>query len=96
MCTGKARRKIACADAITRDPAALHNSFEFYRALETTMEQNVERQRSRITLPILAIGGSRGLGEGVGTTMRLAGADVMTLIIENAGHSTQPRKIPKR
>ncbi len=73
-------------DAISRDPAGLHTSFEFYRALETTMEQNTERQRSPITLPVLAIGGALGLGEGVGTTMRLAGTDVTTLIIDNAGH----------
>lgn len=73
-------------EALTRNPAALHTSFEFYRALETTMEQNMERQRSPLTLPVLAIGGARGLGEGVGTTMRLAGPDVTTLVIDNAGH----------
>ncbi|MBT2535430.1 alpha/beta fold hydrolase [Arthrobacter sp. ISL-69] len=73
-------------DAITRDSAGLHTSFEFYRALETTMEQNKERQLSPITIPVLAIGGAKGLGEGVGTTMRLAGTEVTTVIIENAGH----------
>ncbi|MBT2504285.1 alpha/beta fold hydrolase [Curtobacterium sp. ISL-83] len=73
-------------DAITRDPAALHSSFEFYRALETTMAQNVQRQLAPITIPILAIGGALGLGEGVGTTMRLAGTNVTTLLINNAGH----------
>lgn len=73
-------------NAITRDPAGLHTSFEFYRALEITIQQNIERQLSPITIPILAIGGAQGLGEGVGTTMRLAGADVTTLIIDNAGH----------
>lgn len=73
-------------DAITRDPAGLHTSFEFYRALETTMAQNVERQKAPVTIPILAIGGAQGLGEGVGTTMRLAGRDVSTLVIDGAGH----------
>lgn len=73
-------------DAVVRAPAALHTSFEFYRALENTMEQNVERKRARITIPVLAIGGAQGLGEGVATTMRLAGTDVTTLIIDNAGH----------
>lgn len=73
-------------DAITRDTAGLHTSFEFYRALATTMEQNTERQLSPVTIPILAIGGAQGLREGVGTTMRLAGTDVTTLLIDNAGH----------
>jgi pimeloyl-ACP methyl ester carboxylesterase len=73
-------------DAITRDPAALHTSFEFYRALTDTMEQNAERQLSPINLPVLAIGGALGLGVQVGATMRLAGTNVTNLLIEEAGH----------
>ncbi|MET7457061.1 alpha/beta fold hydrolase [Streptomyces sp. NPDC005574] len=73
-------------DAIIRDPAALHTSFEPYRALEETMLQNQLRQHHHLTLPILAIGGARGLGEGVGETMRLAAEDVSTVTIPDAGH----------
>lgn len=72
--------------AITRDPDALHTSFEFYRAIETTMAQNTARQKTPLTLPVLAIGGAQGLGEGVGITMRLAADNVRSAVIEDAGH----------
>jgi pimeloyl-ACP methyl ester carboxylesterase len=72
--------------AITRDPMALHASFEPYRALDLTIEQNEVRQRHRLTLPILAIGGAQGLGGGVATTMGLAAEHVRSAVVQDAGH----------
>jgi pimeloyl-ACP methyl ester carboxylesterase len=46
------------------DPAALRGSFGAYRALDTTIEQNERRKERRLTLPVLAIGGAEGIGEG--------------------------------
>jgi pimeloyl-ACP methyl ester carboxylesterase len=74
-------------EAITRDPEALHRgAFEFYRAIDQTVEQNIRRQQRRLRLPVLAIGGADGLGEAVAATMRLVADDVTPAVLERCGH----------
>jgi pimeloyl-ACP methyl ester carboxylesterase len=73
-------------DALASDPDALRGSFEAYRALDDTIAQNQRRKERRLTLPVLAIGGSEGIGEGAANTMKLAADDVQSLIIPGSGH----------
>ncbi|WP_197699000.1 alpha/beta fold hydrolase [Micromonospora inositola] len=66
---------------------ALRGSFNFYRALDTTLAQNVERQKAGLlTMPILAIGGAASVGEGVGETMNTVAHNVQSLVIPDCGH----------
>jgi pimeloyl-ACP methyl ester carboxylesterase len=71
---------------LAADGEALRGSFEYYRALDTTMAQNERRKVRRLTLPVLAIGGGEGAGELAGETMRLAADDVRSLVIPGCGH----------
>ena len=73
-------------DTLAADPAALHASFAIYRALDTTIAQNQERNTRRLTMPVLGIGGAKSLGEQVAATMKLAAADVQTLVVPGCGH----------
>ncbi|WP_369223335.1 alpha/beta fold hydrolase [Streptomyces sp. R39] len=73
-------------DILAADPEALRSSFEFYRALDTTIEQNQRRRTRRLSLPVLAIGGAENLGASVGATMKLAADDVESLVIPECGH----------
>ena len=73
-------------DTLAADPDHLRGSFEFYRAIPTTIAQNEQRQTRRLTLPVLAIGGAESSGAGVGNTMKLAADDVQTLVIPGCGH----------
>ncbi|MFF7244927.1 alpha/beta fold hydrolase [Embleya sp. NPDC008237] len=73
-------------DILAADPEALRASFEFYRALDTTIEQNQERRTRRLNIPVLAIGGAENAGEAVGATMRLAADDVQSVVIPECGH----------
>ncbi|TQM31443.1 alpha/beta fold hydrolase [Nocardia bhagyanarayanae] len=73
-------------DTLATDPAALRGSFEFYRALDTTIAQNQDRKTRRLTLPVLAIGGAQNLGASVGETMTLAADDVDSLVLPECGH----------
>ncbi|MFD7426152.1 alpha/beta fold hydrolase [Streptomyces sp. NPDC059818] len=73
-------------DALAASPEALRSSFEFYRALDTTTEQNERRRSRRLALPVLTIAGAESSGELVGTTMRLAADDVESLILPDCGH----------
>ena len=60
--------------------------FELYRAFPTTVAQNKQRAASRLTLPVLAIGGALNLGEQVANAMTLAADDVQSLVIPGSGH----------
>ena len=73
-------------DTLAADPDHLRGSFEFYRAIPTTIAQNEKRKEARLTLPVLAIGGAESTGEAVGNTMKLAADDVQALVIPGCAH----------
>ena len=64
----------------------LFGSFAAYRALDTSIAQNERRKTRRLTLPVLAIGGAEGIGEGAANTMKLTGDDVQSMVIPGSGH----------
>jgi pimeloyl-ACP methyl ester carboxylesterase len=71
---------------LARDPEALRGSFEWYRALDTTIAQNQRRNKRLLTLPVLAIGGAASAGRGTGDMMKLVADQVQSLVIPGAGH----------
>ena len=73
-------------EALAVDPEALRGSFAAYRALDATIAQNEQRKTRRLTLPVLAIGGAEGIGEGAANTMKLAADDVQTVVLAGSGH----------
>jgi pimeloyl-ACP methyl ester carboxylesterase len=73
-------------EALAADPDALRGSFAAYRALDATIAQNEQRKTRRLTLPVLAIGGAEGIGEGAAHTMRLAADNVQSTVIPGCGH----------
>ncbi|MCZ4510219.1 alpha/beta hydrolase [Streptomyces sp. ActVer] len=73
-------------DAITADPRALRASFAYYRALDETIAQNEQRRETRLTLPVLALGGALWSGANVAQTMRLAADDVTGVVLDDCGH----------
>ncbi|MGW3935087.1 alpha/beta fold hydrolase [Streptomyces phaeochromogenes] len=73
-------------DTLAADPEALRSSFEFYRALDTTIAQNQKRRTRRLSLPVLAIGGAQNMGTSVGETMKLGADDVESLVLPECGH----------
>lgn len=76
----------AYVDAITADPRALRASFAYYRALDETIAQNEQRSKTRLTLPVLAVGGALWSGENAAQTMRLAADDVTGVVLDDCGH----------
>src|SRR5262245_7095732 len=70
--------------ASSRD--ALRGSFASYRAIDVSSAQNAQRKQRKLTLPVLAVGGGKGLGEGAAGTMRLVAENVESKIIPESGH----------
>ncbi|MFF5303284.1 alpha/beta fold hydrolase [Streptomyces sp. NPDC013161] len=73
-------------DAITADPRALRASFAYYRALDETIAQNEQRSKTRLTLPVLGLGGALWSGANAAQTMRLAADDVTEAVLDDCGH----------
>jgi pimeloyl-ACP methyl ester carboxylesterase len=72
-------------DRLASDPAALHGSFQMYRAFATTAAQNEQRKTRRLTMPVLALAGTESSGDMVAATMKLVADDVESQIFD-AGH----------
>jgi len=70
--------------AASRD--ALRGSFGSYRAIDVTIGQNAQRKTRRLTLPVLAIGGGKGSGEAIVSSMKLVADNVQGVIIPGSGH----------
>jgi pimeloyl-ACP methyl ester carboxylesterase len=68
------------------NPDSLHSSFEWYRALDTTIAQDAQRKTTRLTMPILAIGGAKSFGDHVADAMKLVADDVQGVVIADTGH----------
>nr|BFE59437.1 alpha/beta hydrolase [Dactylosporangium thailandense] len=73
-------------DAITTDPGALRSTFAYYRALDETIAQNEQRSKTRLTQPVLAVGGALWSGASAVQTMRLAADDVTGVVLDACGH----------
>ncbi|MEU6773101.1 alpha/beta hydrolase [Streptomyces sp. NPDC046759] len=66
---------------------ALRGSFGFYRAFDTMVAQNVQRQKAGLlTMPVLAIGGALSIGGAAGVSMKAAAHDVQSVVIPDCGH----------
>ena len=72
-------------DAVKR-PGALRSSFEFYRAIDEIIAQNDKRKMTKLTLPVLAVGGEHGVGAGVGAEMRTVAENVTGVVLPKIGH----------
>src|SRR3954465_13144254 len=68
------------------NPDSLRGSFGWYRALEASIAQNEQRATSRLTMPVLGIGGGMSFGENVGNGVRAVADDVQSLVIPGTGH----------
>ncbi len=69
-----------------RNRNALRASFGLYRAWDATVAQNKERKNTKLTIPVLGIGGANSWGSLPGEQMKPAANEVQTAVIPGAGH----------
>ncbi|GAA0928587.1 alpha/beta hydrolase [Kribbella koreensis] len=70
----------------TRDRNTLRASFGLYRAWDATLQQNGARQASKLTIPVLGIGGANSWGGAAAGGIAPAATSVQSLVIPSAGH----------
>ncbi|NPD68486.1 alpha/beta hydrolase [Lichenicola cladoniae] len=69
-------------------PQTLHGSFEYYRALNETVRRNKPLAATKLTMPVLAIGGggNGGLGKFEGDQLRDYATNVQGEVLPGCGH----------
>lgn len=74
-------------DLYTRNRDVLRTSFGLYRDWDATVNQNrAVRQATKLTIPVLAVGGENSWGDAVGHGMELTATDVTTAVLPGSGH----------
>ena len=85
----KAAISQADADEFVRcyaQPGGLRAFFNYYRAFSLDAKYNQEAARTKLKLPVLALGGASSLAEQVGKTMHEVAEDVHTVVVDRSGH----------
>jgi pimeloyl-ACP methyl ester carboxylesterase len=74
------------SDGFASSRRALRGSFAFYRAWDMAVQQNMERAKQKLTIPVLALGGEFGLGDSPALAMAVVAENVQGVKIPKSGH----------
>jgi len=69
-----------------KDPAHLEASFQWFRTLPQDMANDAVYQKTKLTMPVLAIGASGSLGSFVPDQVRQYATDVTGVVVPDSGH----------
>jgi pimeloyl-ACP methyl ester carboxylesterase len=72
--------------AVYGQPGAMHSAFEQFAAFSKDAEDNKVTQRSKLRMPVLAVGGEKSFGATMAAVMRNAAVDVTEAVVPDAGH----------
>jgi pimeloyl-ACP methyl ester carboxylesterase len=67
-------------------PGSMRSAFAQFRSIRRDAEDNNASMTTKLTMPVLAIGGEKSFGAAEAIVMRNAATDVTELVIPNAGH----------
>jgi len=67
-------------------PGGLRAGFEYYRAIWDDVDHNKENAKTKLKMPVLALGGERGFGAGAQRSMQSLAENVRGGVIERCGH----------
>lgn len=77
---------IAVFSSYLKDPAHLEASFQWFRTLPQDMANDAVYQKTKLTMPVLAIGASGSLGDFVPNQVRQYATNVTGVVVPNSGH----------
>lgn len=67
-------------------PGRMRASWEYFVSWPQAAKDFAEMSQTKLTMPVLSIGGDKSLGEALGAQMKLVATDVMIVIVKNSGH----------
>lgn len=67
-------------------PGRMHAGWEYFVSFEQAAKDFAQLSQTRLTMPVLTIGGDKSLGEALGQQIKLVATDVSVVVIKNSGH----------
>jgi pimeloyl-ACP methyl ester carboxylesterase len=67
-------------------PGAMHSAFAQFRSIRQDSKDNIASMTTKLTMPVLAIGGEKSFGANEAVVMRNAATNVTELVLPHAGH----------
>ena len=64
----------------------MHAGWAYFAAWPQTAEDFSRLAQTRLTIPVLTIGGDKSLGEALGQQAKLVATDVTVVVLKNSGH----------
>jgi len=67
-------------------PGRMHAGWEYFVAWPQTAKEFAVLAQTKLTMPVLAIGGEKSLGDVLGQQMKLVATDVTVVVLKDTGH----------
>ena len=67
-------------------PGRMQAGWAYFASFPKTAEDFARLSQTRLTIPVLSIGGEKSLGKELGEQARLVGTDVKVVVLKDAGH----------
>jgi pimeloyl-ACP methyl ester carboxylesterase len=67
-------------------PGRMHAGWAYFVSFQQAAKDFSQLSQSRLTIPVLTIGGEKSLGEALGQQAKLVATDVTVIVLKNAGH----------
>jgi len=64
----------------------MRSAFAQFRSIRQDAENNLGSMATKLTMPVLTIGGEKSFGANEAVVMRSAATDVTELVVPNSGH----------
>jgi pimeloyl-ACP methyl ester carboxylesterase len=67
-------------------PGRMHAGWAYFVSFQQAAKDFAQLSRTKLTMPVLVIGGEKSLGEVLGQQMKLVASDVTVVVLKNTGH----------
>jgi len=67
-------------------PGRMHAAWEYFVSFPQAAKDFAQLSQTRLTIPVLTIGGDKSLGEPLGQQARLVATDVTVVVLKDTGH----------
>ena len=67
-------------------PGRMHAGWAYFVSFPQAAEDFAQLSRTKLTMPVLSIGGEKSLGDALGRQMRLVATNVTVVVLKDAGH----------
>ena len=67
-------------------PGRMHAGWAYFVSFQQAAKDFAQLSQTKLTMPVLSIGGDKSLGEVLGEQMKVVATDVTVVVLKNTGH----------